>query len=80
MLIEVVTHYHQDDVRCSSDYIDMEIFVDGEFVKSWGDDYHDKGHEKVEGFLEAVEHFFGSDQEITIKRTHVADRDIPGFF
>ena len=52
MNITIKKHFAEEDTECISDYIDIEVFVDDELVYTAGDWYHDKGDEKVEGFIE----------------------------
>jgi hypothetical protein len=49
--IEAVYHYFKDDVDCSSDYTSIDVYFDDELKHSFGDHYHDKGREKLEGIL-----------------------------
>lgn len=51
-MIEVVTHYLKEDPECLSDYSDVEVFINGEYIISFGDYYHDKGREKADAFVE----------------------------
>ena len=52
--VRVVTHYCERDPECIGDYDGIEIFVDNQLVKTYGDYYHDKGSEKAEGFVEGL--------------------------
>lgn len=70
---KIVTHYSSDDVECGGDYYDMELFIDGKFVRNFGDYYHDKAEEKIKGFIEGVEFTQGS--KLKIERQDIADRD-----
>lgn len=73
MKAEIVAHYPIDDTDFSGDYYDIELFIEGNLVKKFGDYYHDKGHVKVEAFLEGVA--FASGKPIELTKTDVADRD-----
>lgn len=57
--IEVITHYDVGDDDCIGDYRDMEILINKKQVVSYGDYYHDKGHKKVQGFIDAVKYLTG---------------------
>lgn len=46
--------YYTDDPDCSSDYAGIEIIQDGEVVQEYGDQYHDRGLAKVEGFFDCL--------------------------
>lgn len=52
--IKIVTHYDRDDIDCSGDYASIDIYLNGTKIKSYGDYYHDKGSEKVDGFLDGL--------------------------
>jgi hypothetical protein len=74
-----VVHYHVDDTDCCGDYYRIEIFKDGVLVAQYGDQYHDKGAEKSEGFFEAVRLLLGSGNEAdsawTYDYVEVADEE-----
>lgn len=49
------------DVGCiGGDYIDVELWLDGKMVESFGDDYHNKGDETLGGFLQGLKYAFGT--------------------
>ncbi len=73
MNAKIVLHYAKDDPKCSGDYNDVELFIDGNLVEAFGDHYHDKGSIKAEAFLEGAEWAIG--KEFTVVREKVADRD-----
>jgi len=72
--INQLTHYAEDDLSCNGDYysIDLEVKKDGEviFEKRYGDSYHDKGREQVEGVLGFIEVVFGI---YHLTKTSIAD-------
>jgi hypothetical protein len=49
-----VVHYSKTDVYFGGDYREIEIFMNGDLVASYGDHYHDKGREKADGFYDAI--------------------------
>ena len=52
-----VIHYSVDDEECNGDYYSVELKdSNGRTVARWGDDYHDKGLDKAEGFIQGVEY------------------------
>lgn len=53
-IIKIVTHYSEDDPQFYRDYYCIEVFIDEVKVKHYGDHYHDKGRDKVDGFLDAL--------------------------
>jgi|GEM_PF-6372807 len=69
--VEIVTHFLKDDPECICDYTSVDILINGKRVEDYGDAYHDRGDEKVDGFLDALK-FLGVDLSI-VKRTEVAD-------
>lgn len=73
MKVEIVKHYEDTDEDCSSDYWDIEIFVDGKLAKQYGDYYHDKGDEKADGFLDAL-YFLGLIKQPDVTVKYIADR------
>lgn len=75
--IQKTKHYEDIDTDCSSDYVGVDVVatrVDGETIRrSWGDDYHDKGEDKCDGWIEAFFDLF-SPLEVTILPTvRIAD-------
>lgn len=52
--IKIITHYAEDDPSCENDYYQIEIFVNDKLVKTYGDQYHDKGREKAQGFMDGI--------------------------
>lgn len=52
--ITVILLYATDDPDCFSDYYGVEILQDGKIIQEYGDNYHDKGYEKMEGFFDAL--------------------------
>ncbi len=74
MKIKIVTHFPKDDPEFCADYYDIEIFDDADNqIAYFGDDYHDSGYDKVEGFIEGIEWAIG--KKIKIKRIDIADRE-----
>ena len=56
--IKVITWYAEDDVDCTGDYYSISLVdVDtGNEIQVYGDSYHDKGKEKIEGFLDGLKY------------------------
>lgn len=54
MEVQVIYHYSQDDKDCSEAYCGVELIIDGKVVALFDDYYHDKGSEKVAGFIMAL--------------------------
>lgn len=73
--VTITTHYQKSDKKCWGDYYSVDVLVraDGgrEFAAHYGDYYHDKGHDKVEGFLDAIQTLHGP--KIPVIRRDVAD-------
>ncbi len=72
--IEVVTHFWTNDPGCNSDYARIELLIDDELAIEYQDDYHDKGQEKIDGFIEGLRWVF-DDNLPKIKHTNVADEE-----
>ena len=75
--ITVTTHYPKSDKRCEGDYYDVDIMVKADnkqyFAMQYGDHYHDKGHDKAQGFVDAIHALFGS--SVPVLRYNVSDRE-----
>lgn len=73
--ITLTTHYPKNDPKFEGDYDSIDILVrasDGwEFAIQYGDYYHDKGYEKAQGFVDAVQTILGP--RIPLIRRNVAD-------
>ena len=41
MKAKVITHYEEDDTNCDGEYLGVEIFIDGDRVQSFNDEYHE---------------------------------------
>lgn len=52
MKIEIRTRYGSDDPEFKYDYYAVDIYINDQLIKSYGDDYHDKGYEKACGWLD----------------------------
>lgn len=59
--ITVVTHFLESDEDCSSDYVSVEVFINGKPVASYGDSYHEKGKENAEGFIAGLIYAYGQE-------------------
>lgn len=72
MNIAVLTHYGEDDKKFISDYYSIEILnEDGKSIYFKGDNYHDKGAERIEGFIDGLK--YGLNEEIKIEYINIAD-------
>lgn len=73
----VITHYSTDDQDCSGDYVDIELNINGCLYYTAGDHYHDKGRDRVEGYIAGwCARASLSEEEFEIKYVDVADREI----
>lgn len=52
--VQVVVFYEDDDPGFEGDYNSILILVNDHVVKEYGDDYHDSGRDKTEGFLDCL--------------------------
>ena len=71
MQVKIVTHYSVDDLDFCGDYWSVDVYIDDEFYVSYGDSYHDKGHEKVEGLLDGLRYF----ELLDIEEENIADAE-----
>lgn len=69
----IVTHFSKEDKNLNGDYYDIELFIDDQLVKKFGDYYHDKGSEKVEAFIEGIE--WATSKSVKVEHKKIADRD-----
>jgi hypothetical protein len=69
--IKKVVHYAEEDKEFISDYYSIELFINGERIKKYGDWYHDKGDEKCDAFIEGIMYMYGGG--IDYKLEEVAD-------
>ena len=74
--ILIRTHYGLDDPQFMGDYYAVELFFDDDPIPvlSYGDYYHDKGKEKVEGIVDLLKYLSGNTIEIT--KENVADYEL----
>lgn len=73
--IKVITHFPTDDPECDGDYYDVEVFDQcGTRIVAYGDGYHDRGEEKVDGLIAGLR--YESDEEIKVVRVDIADREV----
>lgn len=77
MKIKVITHYAKDDTGFFGDYLSIDIKISNRIVVSFGDDYHDKGLEKLEGWIEgfkfaATKYGFFEDADFEIESENKA--------
>lgn len=72
--VERVTHYPDTDPECGSDYYDVELIdrATGKQIVAYGDAYHDRGSEKMDGFLDALTK---QNADLEIIHSDVADRN-----
>jgi hypothetical protein len=67
-------HEKEEDDDCGGDYWDLEILDEnGACIQTYGDDYHESGSDKAEGFVDGVR--YASSEAIEIKYENVADRE-----
>jgi len=72
---QVITHYHIKDKDFDREYYDIEI-IDlntNKIIKTFGNEYHDKGEDKTETFLEAIKTVTG--KNISVEYFNIADRE-----
>ncbi len=73
--VTITVHYPKSDKEMDGDYYDVTIDLTlGKlhYQQTYGDYYHEKGTEKVQGFVDALKLIYGS--KFPIIRADVADR------
>ena len=78
MKIEIIQHYQEDDPDYISDYVDVEVFVDGDLIREYADGYHDNGDIKAEAFVEGIKWAISRElpeMSVQVRRVDVADRE-----
>lgn len=71
MILRQETYYSQDDPECYEDYYGIALFDEmGEKIVEYGDHYHDKGEEKMEGFLDGMRYM--TDEIICVEKINLA--------
>lgn len=73
--VKVVMHFPKWDTKYYGDYSSIDVYIDGQCVTTYGDYYHDKGLDKVEGFIEGLRFF---QPTFEVERVNVADWDDVG--
>lgn len=76
--ITVTTHFQKRDTTFQYDYYSIDVRVraiekgtDREFAFSYGDQYHDKGQDKAQGVIDAIQTLHGP--QIPVLRVNAAD-------
>jgi hypothetical protein len=69
--LNVVTHYNKE---CGGDYTKITVEMDGTVLAEFGDQYHDKGKDKVYGYIQAFYDLFGT-QEVRVTYSDREDVD-----
>lgn len=70
---EIVTRYGNDDPRCIGDYCEVQVFLNGALVKTYGDWYHDHGSDKAAGFVDGLK---ALNPQLVATKREVADFSI----
>jgi hypothetical protein len=67
-----VIHFDEDDKTFGGDYFSVELKDEnGKVIAAYGDCYHDKGAEKVEGFIAGVE--WAARRKVNLVTERIAD-------
>lgn len=56
--LKVIIFFEKEDTQFLGDYIKVGIIINNDFSITYGDSYHDKGIEKSEGFVKAIQTYF----------------------
>ena len=62
MKIEIVQIFDIEDKDFGGDYLEVEVYCNGDLISEYGDHYHDKGLERAEGFVDGF--LIGADVNI----------------
>lgn len=74
--LTIAYHYPITDPECHGDYYDVTVDAQINGMKysiQYGDEYHDKGSEKAEGFKDAFQVIYGN--KFPIRHIYLADRE-----
>lgn len=71
--IKIITHYPKDDPAFAADYSEIDIIINNKKVVTYGDAYHDSGHDKVKGFVDALQWIF--EGLVSVERVNIADME-----
>lgn len=71
--VRIVTHYAEDDPKFMGDYCGIKLYFDDDRVPTvaYGDSYHDKGQEKIQGWIDCLKYL--TDYRLVVERENVAD-------
>lgn len=72
--IQIIKRFAKSDTKCSGDYHSVELIIEDDIAASYGDHYHDKGDDKIAGFLDALVYIF-PDDEFEVVRINKNDID-----
>ena len=50
--LRVIEHFDKGDEECGGDYHYVTVDLNGKQVVEFGDDYHDKGQERAESWIQ----------------------------
>jgi len=71
LIFNEIWHYSNDDPDFKSDYYYIEIWHYNIKIATFGDSYHDRGSDKLDGFIKGIEWTTG--KEVEVVRRNVAD-------
>ncbi len=76
--IDIVTHYDERDTEMGGDYVDITVTVTNDdeviFIEGFGDYYHNKAEDIVEGFVKGFT-FLANQfvEKVVVNKTKKAD-------
>ena len=53
--IDIITIFAEDDVDCGGDYCAVRIMEGDKQLRHFGDEYHDKGRARAQGYIAALQ-------------------------
>ena len=56
--LTIISRFDKNDENCSGDYCEVKLLIDEKLAITYGDYYHDKGSEKIEGFIDGLKWVF----------------------
>lgn len=65
--LKIIYHYPKHDSEFIDDYCGVSLWINGDCIQEYGDDYHDKGDSKVEGFVDCLKFLKLADDDDVIE-------------
>lgn len=72
--IEIIYHYFKDDIKCDSDYISIDVYINGKIIKEYADVYHDS-NKPAQSFVDGYILGAGLKGTVDIKTKQINDME-----